>query len=373
MTMRAAIIRLALAIATLDATVTADAHQPGQPAHQSAQLGALELEDGGSIDSLRMSYVTHGTLSPAKDNAILVLDGWATSHHALDHLIGPGKALDTDRYFIVCSDELGSTQTDFEHSTSPTNSGLKMRFPKYNGRDQVRAEHRLVTQGLGITHLLAVVGVSAGAERTVQMAISHPGFMDAIVPISGGVLWTTQGYNFRPLLADVVESCAGWSGGNYDSNPASCATTAAAIFVPYFYTRDWWERHAGTPEAYRSWRRTVGAAYLDNHDARDLYYLQVANDLGWVGDTPGFDGDLGRILQSIKAQALFVSSPNDELVPKRYVEMQVNAIPGARVAWIESEAGHLACCNADPHATQVMDRIIGQLLAEVVERRKAVK
>ena len=141
------------------------AHWPDQAPHQIAHLGEFELEGGGIIQNLKMSYVTHGKLNAAKDNAILFQHGFAANHHQADHLIGPGRPLDTDKYFIICPDALGTTQTTFEHSTSPTNSGLKMKFPFYNGRDLVKAQYRLMTEALGIPHLLAVTGISSGADR----------------------------------------------------------------------------------------------------------------------------------------------------------------------------------------------------------------
>src|SRR5215813_14938026 len=73
------------------------AHWPHQPEHQIADLGAFELEGGGVIN-LKMSYVTHGRLNPEKDNAILLQHGFGANHHAFDHLIGPGRPLDTDKY-----------------------------------------------------------------------------------------------------------------------------------------------------------------------------------------------------------------------------------------------------------------------------------
>jgi homoserine O-acetyltransferase/O-succinyltransferase len=129
------------------------AHWPDQPPHQTAHLGDLQLEGGGVLANFKMSYVTHGQLNAAKDNAILFMHGFGLNHHQVDHLICPGRPLDTDKYFIICSDSLGNTQNTFEHSTSPTNSGLKMAFPAYNLRDRVKAEHKLVTEGLGIPRL----------------------------------------------------------------------------------------------------------------------------------------------------------------------------------------------------------------------------
>ena len=360
-------------VALLLAPALAHCHWPEQPAHQIAHLGDLQLEDGGVIKNLRMSYVTHGKLNAAKDNAILFLHGFGANHHGLDHLIGPGQALDTDRYFIICSDELGNTQTSFEHSSSPTNSGLKMNFPAYKPRDEVKAEYKLVTEALGIPHLLAVTGTSTGADHSVQMAVSYPSFMDAIIPISGGALWTTQTFSFGPLMLSILESCPGWNGGNYDENPKGCAANAMLVQVPYFYTREWWEQYIDTPEAYTKWRNTWGEYYIDIQDARDLYYRQMADFNGWVGDTPGFNNDLNAILGSIKAKTLFIASPHDQFVPAQYYETQVKAIPGARIVWVDSNAGHFICCNGDPNATRTMGEAIKTFLKELNAQRRAAK
>src|SRR5690348_16388728 len=202
------------------------AHWPDQAPRQMAQLGEFKLEGGGVLEDLKMSYVTHGQLNAAKDNAILFQHGFGLNHHQFDHMIGPGRPLDTDKYFIICPDMLGETQTRFEHSTSPTNSGLKMAFPFYNKRDMVKAQYRLITETLGIPHLLAVTGISSGADQSVHFAVSYPDFMDGIFPVVGGALWGSQGYFFVPLMISIIESCEGWDGGNYDKNPGRCASDA---------------------------------------------------------------------------------------------------------------------------------------------------
>jgi homoserine O-acetyltransferase len=361
----------ALAMALQGIAPLALAHWPGQPEHQFAELGEFHFEDGGSIPNLRMSYVTHGTLNAAKDNAILFEHGFAANHHMFDHMIGPGRPLDTDKYFIICPDVLGATQTTFEHSTSPTNSGLKMKFPSYNKRDMVRAEYRLITEGLGISHLLAITGISSGAEDSVQFAVSYPSFMDGIFPVSGGALWSTNGFFLGSLMISVVESCAGWNGGRYDQNPKDCAANVLSLLVPYFYTRDWWDQYVDTPEAYTKWRNQWGAYYLDIQDLRDLYYRTRADGLSWVGDTPGFDGDVNAALRSIKAKTLFIYSPRDQFMPPEYVEAQIKAIDGAKGVAIDSVAGHLICCNADPQATWQMGEAIRAFLDELSAARRA--
>ena len=347
------------------------AHWPGQPSHQFADLGEFEFERGGKIENLRLSYVTHGKLNAAKDNAILFMHGFGMNHHQADHLIGPGKPLDTNKYFIICPDELGNTQTTFEHSTSPTTSGLKMNFPAYNGRDRTTAKYRLLTQVLGISHLLAVTGISDGAEQSIQFSVSYPDFMDGSFPISGGAMGGTQAFFFVPLLLSTIESCEGWDNGNYNENTAQCATNALSVLIPYFFTREWWEQYVDTPEAYTRWRNIWGDYYLDIQDTRDLYYSAMKWGRGWVGDTPGFNDDLNAVLGSIKAKTLFIYSPQDQFVPPEYVEIQLNAIPGAKSVAIDSNAGHLICCNADPQADREMGQAIRAFLEELLGKRKA--
>jgi homoserine O-acetyltransferase len=224
-------IAAAVAALLLSSAPLALAHWPDQPPHQFADLGEFDFEGGGKIPNLRMSYVTHGTLNAAKDNAILFMHGFGLNHHQADHLIGPGKPLDTDKYFIICTDELGNTQTTFEHSGAPTNSGLKANFPPYNLRDRVKAEHLLVTRALGISRLLAVTGMSAGAIASLQFAVNYREFMDGVFPIVGGAQLTSQGFFFGSLMASILESCPEWNGGNYKQNPRQCAANALSVLI----------------------------------------------------------------------------------------------------------------------------------------------
>lgn len=346
------------------------AHWPDQSPHQFASLGELKLEHGGVIPNLKMSYVTHGKLNAKKDNAILFMHGFGANHHLFDHLIGPDKALDTNKYFIICPDALGSTQTTFEHSTSPSNAELKMKFPYYNGRDMMTAEYKLVTEGLKISHLLAISGISSGADRAVQFAVSYPDFMSGIFPISGGALWGTQGFFFGSQMQSILQNCPGWNEGNYDVNPKACAANALAVLIPYFYTRDWWQSNIDSPEAYQKWRSGWGEYYLDVQDARDLYYLSKSQGLGWVGDTPGFNGDVMAVLRSVKAKTLFIYNADDQFMPPQQIETQVKTMPNARAVKIDSLAGHLICCNADPQANKAVGDAIRRFLDELSSKAK---
>ena len=124
-------------------------HPPMKPGmieapHRCWSAGELNLESGERIQAFELSYVTHGKLNEARDNAVLVTVSLTGNHHRLDFLIGPGRALDTERYFVVCVDPIGNGLT-----TSPSNSKAQpgMRFPRFCLRDMVHSQHRLLIKG----------------------------------------------------------------------------------------------------------------------------------------------------------------------------------------------------------------------------------
>ena len=211
----------ALAAVRLAHGLPAAAHWPDQAPHQSTSRGEFRLAGGGVSEPLRMSYVTHGTRTTAQDNAILCMHGFGLHPHQIAHLPGPGRPLDTDQSFSICPDQLGSTQTTFEPTTSPTNSGLKRPCPPDNGRDRVKAESLRVTRALRSPPLLAMTGISLGAIHTVPFAVRYPDCMDGAIPLVGGTRGTTQASFLGSWMGSLIASCAGWSGGNYDEPPCT--------------------------------------------------------------------------------------------------------------------------------------------------------
>src|SRR2546423_3943972 len=178
-----------LALAVLFAASPALAHTPQQPPHQSYKIGDFTLGSGEVIKDFSISYVTHGKLNEKKSNAILMVTAISGNHHRLDFLIGPGKALDTDKYFIIATDAIGNGLT-----TSPSNSAAQphMKFPKYLIRDMVTSQKKLM-EHLGIAHVVAVIGPSMGGMQTLQWGVSYPDFMDslgALVPLAKTPAWT---------------------------------------------------------------------------------------------------------------------------------------------------------------------------------------
>jgi len=159
----------------------------------------LQLESGRLLGPLRLAYETYGTLNAEKSNAILVCHAWTGDAHAAgkhheedrkpgwwDDMIGPGKVLDTERYFVVCSNVIGSCKG----STGPTSPNPRtgkpynLAFPVIMARDMVRAQ-KLLVERLGLPSLLTVIGGSMGAMQAVEWGIHYPELVRSVIPIAG--------------------------------------------------------------------------------------------------------------------------------------------------------------------------------------------
>lgn len=146
-------------------------------------LGSFHLKEGATIRGAKIAYKTWGTLNDDRTNAILYPTWYSGKHWDNDWLIGPGMGLDPNKYFIIVPNMLGNGL-----STSPSNCPPpynQARFPKVQTEDNVRAQHKLVTEKFGITKLKLVIGWSMGAGQTFQWAVSYPEMVERILPFCG--------------------------------------------------------------------------------------------------------------------------------------------------------------------------------------------
>lgn len=339
---------------------------PPKP-NEIASLGSFQFENGEKIDELKISYVTHGALNAARDNAILVLHAFGGDNHGLDYLIGPGKGLDTDKYFIIAADYIANARLRPDLSTGPTNSGLKMRFPRISARDWINADYKLVRDYLGIERLLAATGDSVGGMTSLQLAVSHPDFVRAIIPIGGTAHTNPQTQLLIRHTQEVIALDPGWHGGMYNVNPNTGLDIALMGLVPWFYSSDFYATLT-TPEKLRDfetfWHRVWNL--LVPQDARDIYYQLD----GWatvnIGDTPGFHGDIKAALSAITAKTLLVGVKEDLLVRPEEQLFAKQAIRDASYLEISSAKGHIAVVGGlDRKFDERLNSEIGKFLATI--------
>jgi homoserine O-acetyltransferase/O-succinyltransferase len=348
-------------------SLPAAAHTPQQPPHQFYNEGELKLESGEAIKDFAISYVTHGKLNEKKSNAILMVTALGGNHHRLDFMIGPGKALDPDKYFIICTDAIGNGLT-----TSPSNSKAQARmgFPKFTIRDMVESQYRLLKEKFGIEHVIAVVGPSMGGMQSLQWGVSHPDYMDALVamvPLAKTPAWSVA---VVEATRKAIMNDPAWKDGNYDAPPEKGIRLWRDILNLL---------SARTPEMYAAqfkngvdalpWMEAQENAALKVFDANDYIYQTWAYERHDVGTTTGFGGDTAKALASIKAKTLILTGTKDLLNPEfEPIEAGKNIV-GVKMVTISpgSVTGHASAGGFFPADVELLNRETSAFLDAVTE------
>jgi homoserine O-acetyltransferase/O-succinyltransferase len=338
--------------------------RPGQidAPHRRHRLGDFRLESGDVIEDCVVSYVTHGALAPARDNAVLALTAIGATHHRLDFLIGDGRALDPRRWFIIVVDALGNGL-----SSSPSNSRTQPgpRFPCFSIRDMVESQRRLLHEVFDLPSLATVIGASMGGMQALQWAVSHGTAMRSVVALTPMARTTAWSQLVNESARRALTSDPAWRGGAYERQPEDGWRQWTLVL------RGLANRTPAALAAMPSWRDWVAAAENDTLesavDANDWIAQSHAYDMHDLGTTPGFDGDTARALASIYARTLIAAPPLDLYNPADAARQAAESIPGARYIEIPSIQGHQAANVADPGDVAFLNRRIGAFLNELQE------
>ena len=353
--------------------------------------GPMQLELGGALPSVTVAYRTWGTLNESRDNAILVLhaltgdsnagetDGW------WEPLIGPGRALDTDRAFVICSNILGGCQgTTGPSSIDPlTGRPYAMRFPLITIGDMVTLQRRLV-EWLGITGLIPIGG-SIGGCQALDWATRHPDLVRASVPVAATPALGPQAIALNEAGRRALMADPDWRGGEYASEdvfPADGLAIARMIAMTQFHSIEsmgirFGRKAATRPSLYPSFGGTFdvegyihyhGAALVRRFDANSHLYLTRAMDLYDLYR----DGGAERWIDEIAAPMLLLGIRSDWLYPAagvRELRDQV-AARGKAVDYYELDSpdGHDAFLKEWAMLTESIGPFISASLDELETR-----
>ena len=342
------------------------AQQPDRAEHHEFVIAGYRTESGVTLPQARVVYGTYGHLNAARDNAVLLPSHYMATHHGYEWLIGPGKALDTTRLFLVATELFGNG-----HSSSPSNTPEPFhgpRFPVTTIRDNVEAVHRLLVDELQIRHLRAIIGFSMGAQQSFQWAVSYPDFSDRNVATSGTA--KTYPHGIVRLEGEIAAITAdpSFAEGNYTTSPKKGIEVFGTVWLGWLYSQEWWRRELwrgpGTPagrtfEQYFQQRRTT---FLNNADANDLILQARTWEQHDVGKTPGMGGDVEKALRSIKVPFLYMPSETDLYFPMTDARYEQAFIPHVTFAPIPSLWGHTAGAASNPADAAFLNETIGRFL-----------
>ena len=316
---------------------------------QFAQLGDWKLGNGEMIRDCRIGYRVFGKLNAQKSNAV-VFPTWASgTTEQLKSNIGPGKLVDSEKYFVVAIDALANGV-----SSSPSNSKLQPRmiFPRFTLRDDVEVQHALLVRILQLDHVKAVIGVSMGGMQTFQWMVSYPAFMDKAIPIVGSprlapydlLLWQAQ--------IDAIENDRDWNNGNYTSNPSRVVQYEFGELL--LTTPDHYNSQVTREQLFAGLNKAETEVGFDANDKIRQVQAMMALDV-----SKDFGGSIERAAASVRAKAFIIVSKFDHVVTPGPA-LEFSKLLHASTLVLEGDCGHLApSCE-----WQRVNQAVGEFLSD---------
>ena len=305
-----------------------------------ADLGEFHLESGASIQNCRVGYRTFGKLNAEKSNAVLFPTWFGGTTEDLISLIGPGKLIDSSKYFVITVDALGDGV-----STSPSNSQSQphMKFPALTIRDMVNSQHQLAKDVLHLPHLRAVMGISMGGMQSFQWMVAYPDFMNCVIPIVGSPKLTSYDLLLWQSGIHAIQGDVNWKGGDYTSPPEAGLRTLADIDGLAIQTPAYRVAHT-KPEEFKKYLDEQESGAIHGFDANN-WIRQAQAMMGHDVSRP-FGGDMAKAAAAVKARLLVVVGLQDHMVnpaPARAFARLLHA----RTLELDSDCGHLVTdCEA---------------------------
>ena len=341
---------------------------------------SLRLRSGASIDAYELAYETYGSLNPQRTNAVLVCHALNASHHVAgvyadqprnvgwwDNLVGPGKPLDTDRFFVVGVNNLGGCHGSTGPATINPATGAPWgaQFPMVTVEDWVEAQARLADQ-LGIECFAAVLGGSLGAMQALQWTLSHPDRVRHAIVVAAAPKLSAQNIAFNEVARQAITTDPDFHGGNFYAHgvvPRRGLRLARMLGHITYLSDDAMAEKFGralrtgsikfnfdVEFEIESYLRYQGDKFSEYFDANT--YLRITKALDYFDPAADYDGDLTRALARAKASFLVVSFTSDwRFSPARSREIVKALVDNSRnVSYAEIDAphGHDAFLMDDP-------------------------
>jgi homoserine O-acetyltransferase len=331
-------------------------------------LGDLPLQSGGVLPRARLAYATHGSLAAGRDNAIVFPTAYAGRHFDNAMAVGPGRALDPERYFIVVPDLLGNGLSSSPSTTPPPYD--RTRFPLITIYDNVAAQHRLLTEELGVRRIALVTGYSMGALQAFHWAALHADMVERMAAICGSAKTTAHNWLFLEGLKTALQADAAWAEGEYVAPPVRGLRAFSTVYAGWFLSQTFYREglHLGTfaGQAIPSMAVFLEliTAVFGAFDANDLLAMLATWQTADVGAHPRFGGDFDRALDAITARALVMPCATDLYFPPEDSAHAAGKMRNAEIRVIPSIWGHLAGSPMlNPEDVRFVDAALVELLA----------
>ncbi|MFN7166986.1 MAG: alpha/beta fold hydrolase [Pannonibacter sp.] len=329
-------------------------------------LGDFRLQRGATLRGAKLAYKTFGTLSPAKDNAIVYPTWYSGQHPDNEWLIGKGMALDPDKYFIIIPNMLGNGLSSSPSNTpEPYNAS---RFPQITAYDNVRAQHQLVTEHFGISKLPLVTGWSMGALQTFHWGAMYPDMVERIAPFCGSAKCSRHNFVFLEGVKAALTADAAFNNGWYgDKKPEKGLRAMARVYAGWGFSQAFYRQELDLKALGYSSLEDFLVAFWEGFflpkDANNLLTMLWTWQNGDISDNELYNGDFRKALGAIKAKAYVMPGRTDLYFPPEDSEFEVAHMPNAKLIVFETVWGHFA---GGPGTSPVDVKFLDEKLKELL-------
>jgi homoserine O-acetyltransferase len=337
-----------------------------KPERHEFVMTNFKTESGVTLPRAVVVYGTYGKLNAAKDNVVLLPSHYMADHHGYEWLMGPNKALDPAKLFLVATELFGNG-----NSSSPSNTPEPYhgpRFPVTTIRDNVEAVHRLLTEELKVTHVRAIIGFSMGAQQAFQWAVSYPTFADKIVATAGTAKCYPHGIVRLESEIMAIETDPVFANGDYKEQPKKGIEAFAMVWEGWLFSQEWWRRElwregAKPGTTFESFVNGLRTNFIPGADANNLILQMRTWEKHDVGTTPGFGGDVEKALRSIKAPFLYMPGETDLYFPVGDARYEAQFMLTGTLMPIPSLWGHTAGAAPNAADAKFLNENIGKFIA----------
>ena len=327
-------------------------------------LGSVELQSGETLVDARLAYKTYGTLNSRGDNAVVLPTFFTGSHRRNEGFFGAGRAIDPARHFVVSVNLFGNGL-----SSSPSNAvpGQRAsRFPRITLYDNVRCQHRLLTERLDVKRVALVAGWSMAGCQSYQWAAQYPELVDAIVPFCASARTSPHNFVFLEGVKAALQADQHWNNGDYNTPPIAGLKAFGRVYAGWAYSQTFFRQGLYQRLGYETIEDLLVDWEMDhvtNWDANDLLAKLWAWQKADISANRLFEFDFIKALGSIRARAIVIPCTQDLYFPPADNEIEVQAMPFAELRPFDSPFGH---CVANPGNDREFERFLDRAIRDVM-------
>lgn len=330
------------------------------------ELGDFTFQSGATLRGAKLAYKTFGTLNAAKDNVIVYPTWYSGQHYDNEWLVGSGMALDPEKYFIIIPNMFGNGLSSSPSNTpEPYNAS---RFPNVTAYDNVKAQHKLVTEHLGISRIRLVTGWSMGALQAFHWGAMYPDMIDLLAPFCGSAKCSRHNFVFLEGVKAALTADGAFQNGWYTEKPQKGLRAAARVYAGWGFSQTFYRQNLDIEAMGYSSLEDFLIGFWEGFflpkDANNLLTMLWTWQNGDISANETYNGDLKAALGAIKAKTYVMPGATDLYFPTEDSKDEVANMPNAKFEPIPSVWGHFAGGpGTNPVDVQYLDDKLKELLA----------